>query len=226
MKCHRHIKIMISLCTTPRAESPSIFLEKSGRGRRLCSWPALSLIRRSYKNMDESAQFRTGRTGLPLMRMLNWRNCWLFSHPRQIVYNRSTNKSFKKLWNVLPRKLNWTDFQAYFKPISSLTEPQSRPLFNFLSGNDTFVLLATGHEKSLIYQICPAVARKLASTEKKFPSEPIVIVISPLISLIADQISSSVKWGWTHTSPQGVKLRLIQAPMRLNFSLWRPNPEN
>ena len=25
---------------------------------------------------------------------------------------------------------------------------------------------------------------------------------------------------------QGVKLRLIQAPMRLNFSLWRPNPEN
>ena len=25
---------------------------------------------------------------------------------------------------------------------------------------------------------------------------------------------------------QGVKLRLIQAPMRLNFPLWRPNPEN
>ena len=25
---------------------------------------------------------------------------------------------------------------------------------------------------------------------------------------------------------QGVKLRLIQAPMRLNFSFWRPNPEN
>jgi len=25
---------------------------------------------------------------------------------------------------------------------------------------------------------------------------------------------------------KGVKLRLIQAPMRLNFSLWRPNPES
>ena len=25
---------------------------------------------------------------------------------------------------------------------------------------------------------------------------------------------------------QGVKLRLIQAPMRLNFSLWRPNPKS
>ena len=27
-------------------------------------------------------------------------------------------------------------------------------------------------------------------------------------------------------SGQGMKLRLIQAPMRLNFSLWRPNPES
>ena len=25
---------------------------------------------------------------------------------------------------------------------------------------------------------------------------------------------------------QGIKLQLIQAPMRLNFPLWRPNPEN
>ena len=28
------------------------------------------------------------------------------------------------------------------------------------------------------------------------------------------------------TTRQGVKLCLIQAPMQLNFSLWRPNPEN
>ena len=25
---------------------------------------------------------------------------------------------------------------------------------------------------------------------------------------------------------QGVKLRLIQVPMQLNFSLWQPNPES
>ena len=66
---------------------------------------------------------------------------------------------------------------------ASLTEPQSRSLFNFLCGNDTFVLLPTGHQKSLIYQICPAVARELASTEKNFLSELMVVVISPLISL-------------------------------------------
>ena len=29
-----------------------------------------------------------------------------------------------------------------------------------------------------------------------------------------------------HVIVQGVKLRLIQAPMRLNFSFWRPNPES
>ena len=34
--------------------------------------------------------------------------------------------------------------------ISSLTEPQSRSLFNFLCGNDTFVSLPAGHGKSLI----------------------------------------------------------------------------
>ena len=32
-----------------------------------------------------------------------------------------------------------------------------------------------------------------------------------------------VAYGWWS---QGIKLRLIQAPMRLHFSLWRPNPEN
>ena len=79
--------------------------------------------------------------------------------------------------------------------ISSLTEPQSRSLFNFLCGNDTFVSLPTGHGKSLIYQTCPAVARELASTDNQFPCEPVVVVISPLISLIADQISSCERMG-------------------------------
>ena len=30
----------------------------------------------------------------------------------------------------------------------------------------------------------------------------------------------------TNKPIQGVELRLIQVPMQLNFSLWRPNPEN
>ena len=79
--------------------------------------------------------------------------------------------------------------------ISELTEPQSRSAFNFLSGNDTFVSLPTGHGKSLIYQICPMIAKELASVENRFPSDPMLVVISPLNSLIADQINSCERMG-------------------------------
>lgn len=79
--------------------------------------------------------------------------------------------------------------------ISSLTEPQSRSLYSFLCGNDTFVSLPTGHGKSLIFQICPVVAKELASMENQFPTEPMLVVISPLNSLIADQISSCERMG-------------------------------
>ena len=47
---------------TLRAESPSIFLDKSGRGRRLCERLQDSLIRRSSEKMDESVQFPVGET--------------------------------------------------------------------------------------------------------------------------------------------------------------------
>ena len=49
--------------STLRAESPSIFLDKSGRGRRLCEWLQDSLIRCSSEKMDESVQFPVGQTG-------------------------------------------------------------------------------------------------------------------------------------------------------------------
>ena len=116
MKCHRHKKIMISLCTTLWAESPSIFLKKSGRGRRLCSWPALSLIRRSSKNMDESVQFQTSCTGLPLMRMLNWRNYWLFSPQRHNYCLQSIDKQvFDKAVKCATTKVKLDRFPGLFQ---------------------------------------------------------------------------------------------------------------
>ena len=59
-----------SICSTLRAESPSIFLDKSGRGRRLCERLQDSLIRRSSEKMDESVQFPVGQTGFLLTRMI------------------------------------------------------------------------------------------------------------------------------------------------------------
>ena len=79
--------------------------------------------------------------------------------------------------------------------ISSLTQPQSRALFTFLCGNDTFVSLPTGHGKSLIYQICPVVAKELSHLEEQFPAEPMLFVVSPLNSLISDQINSCERMG-------------------------------
>ena len=55
---------------TLRAESPSIFPDKSGRGRRLCERLQDSLIRRSSEKMDESVQFPVGQTGFLLTRMI------------------------------------------------------------------------------------------------------------------------------------------------------------
>ena len=51
-----------------RAESPSIFLDKSGRGRRLCEWLRDSLIYHSAEKMKKSGQ------------LITHKNCWLFSH--------------------------------------------------------------------------------------------------------------------------------------------------
>ena len=58
----KHLKVFYQTATL-RAESPSIFLDKSGRGRRLCERLQDSLIRRSSEKMDESAQFPVGETG-------------------------------------------------------------------------------------------------------------------------------------------------------------------
>ena len=99
---------------------------------------------------------------------------------------------FEKAANSAPDKLQ------KFVTITKHYEPQSRSAFNFLSGNDTFVSFPTGHGKALIYQICPMIAQELASMEtmdNRFPSDPMLVVISHLNSLITDQISSCERMG-------------------------------
>ena len=63
-----------SSCTL-QAESPSIFLDKSGRGRRLCEQLRDSLICRSSEKIDESVQFPVGQTGFSLTPMIILKNC-------------------------------------------------------------------------------------------------------------------------------------------------------
>ena len=70
-----------------------------------------------------------------------------------------------------------------------LSEEQFKALFNFLNRRDTFLCLATGDEKTLIYHTVVLVARKV----KILPSNPLVVVVSPLDVLIADQRESCQK---------------------------------
>ena len=57
-----------------------------------------------------------------------------------------------------------------------------------LRRRDVFACFPTGFGKSLIYQIQPSVASSLEL--RGFPSEPMVVVISPLNSLMRDQVTA------------------------------------
>lgn len=68
---------------------------------------------------------------------------------------------------------------------SSLRDKQKEAILGFVRGRDVFVSLPTGSGKSLCYSILPKVFDRLRKT-----STSIVIVVSPLISLMKDQVHS------------------------------------
>ena len=70
--------------------------------------------------------------------------------------------------------------------IKKMSVEQFKALFHFLNRRDTFVSLATGNEKTLIYHTAVLVARKV----KILPSNPLVVVVSPLNAFIDDQRES------------------------------------
>ena len=78
---------------------------------------------------------------------------------------------------------------------------QFKALFYFLNRRDTFVCLATGDEKTLIYHTAVLVARKV----KILPSNPLVVVVSPLNALIDDQRKSC----------QRLKLKVVEMEREL-----------
>ena len=57
-----------------------------------------------------------------------------------------------------------------------------------LQGRDVFASFPTGYGKSLIYQILPLVAKMVSPSV--YPDRPIVVVVSPLKSLMRDQVMS------------------------------------
>ena len=77
----------------------------------------------------------------------------------------------------------------------------------FLSKCDTFACVPTGYGKSL--QLAVRYAAKLSSQYKdRFSSSPLILVVSPLNSLITDQIASCEKLGIKAVKIDGAKTGL------------------
>ena len=70
----------------------------------------------------------------------------------------------------------------------SLQPEQENALFRFLSRENVFVNIPTSYGKSMIFQIAPLVASELSKSCTQFEASCIIIVISPLVALMNDQV--------------------------------------
>ena len=68
----------------------------------------------------------------------------------------------------------------------TLKPEQKRSLLEFIAGKDVFISLPTGFGKSLCYILLPPIFDLLRGVERKC----IVLVVSPLIALMKDQVSA------------------------------------
>ena len=71
--------------------------------------------------------------------------------------------------------------------VSKLFPEQEKALKAFINKNDVLPNLPTRFGKSLVFQMAPLVHAGLSTCDDRFASNPIVVVISPLVSLMEDQ---------------------------------------
>ena len=72
-----------------------------------------------------------------------------------------------------------------------LREQQKDAILTFLEGNDVFMALPTGYGKSLCYGCLPGAFDRLRRSKAK----SIVVVISPLVALMKDQVNNFASKG-------------------------------
>ncbi|XP_078582809.1 putative ATP-dependent DNA helicase RecS isoform X1 [Branchiostoma floridae x Branchiostoma japonicum] len=114
--------------------------------------------------------------------------------------------------------------------VDSLKPEQHQVLENFLCGRDVVGLLPTGFGKSLIYQLAPTVAKNLRSSALcpehiKTAEFPSLIILSPLLALINDQVLEAREFGLSAMSlcdPSPTEeAQILSGKVRLMFA----NPE-
>jgi ATP-dependent DNA helicase RecQ len=89
--------------------------------------------------------------------------------------------------------------------VDTLKSEQMEAITHILRGRDVFGVLPTGYGKSMIFMLLPAVIPMLTSIRSesaemnfhkfKFESHPIVIVITPLISLMESHVMEARSLG-------------------------------
>ncbi len=72
-----------------------------------------------------------------------------------------------------------------------LKQEQEDSILQFTKGKDVFISLPTGFGKSLCYILLPCVFDIIRGVEKK----SMILVISPLIALIEDQVATIYSFG-------------------------------
>ncbi len=77
----------------------------------------------------------------------------------------------------------------------TLKPEQKQALLKFVGGQDVFVSLPTGFGKSLCYILLPRIFDLLRGVENKC----VIIVVSPLIALMKNQVASITKIGLSAT---------------------------
>ena len=77
---------------------------------------------------------------------------------------------------------------------TKLKPPQDEIITEYVLRKDVFVSLPTGFGKSICYGCLPIVCDKLRGLDEK----SIALIITPLISLMTDQVSSFTSKGWIH----------------------------
>ena len=88
---------------------------------------------------------------------------------------------------------------------SELTPEQAVVVENFVRGRDVFVSLPTGSGKSLCYGVLPVLFDQLQRSDRR----AIVVVVSPLISLMKDQTNSfSARGQYTDIEVDTTRVRI------------------
>lgn len=107
----------------------------------------------------------------------------------------------------------------------TLKPEQKQALLKFVGGQDVFVSLPTGFGKSLCYILLPRIFDLLRGVENKC----VVIVVSPLIALMKNQVESITKIGLSATYISDRDTRLLstseQSVIKGNFSIVFISPE-